>query len=158
MSAAGIVSVGLIIANIRGLVVESASVKISTRLVEKARFQALNSGDPAKGVVKIRGVLKRDLNADTELERRENEFNVMREIQKTATRNNRILALFMATVAFMILWFIGAVAFWKAEQGTGGLNWTYFEALYFAYTAQLTIGKLKRRSCRYFVADFVFLL
>ena len=33
-----------------------------------------------------------------------------------------------------------AVVFWYAEKGVGGQNWTYFEALYFTYTAQLTIG------------------
>jgi potassium channel subfamily K, other eukaryote len=135
----GIVFVGLIVANTRSLVLESASIKVSTRLVEKARYKAIKAGDPSNGVFKVR--LKRvDTNGSTELERREKEFNVMREVQTTAAHNNRIFALSMATMSFMILWFIGAVAFWQAEQATGGQNWSYFETVYFVYVAQLTIG------------------
>nr|POE75551.1 outward-rectifier potassium channel tok1 [Quercus suber] len=129
-----------IVANIRTLVIESGSVKVSTRLMEKARYHALKAGNPAEGFVKIRGTQRRDTNADTELERREKEFHIMRELQKTAAQNNRLLALALASSAFMILWFIGAVVFWQAEQSTGGQNWTYFEALYFTYVAQLTVG------------------
>ena len=74
----GILFVGVIIANIRTLVLESGSVKVSTRLVEKARYKAIKSGNPEEGILKVRGVKKRDTNAPTELERREKEFNIMR--------------------------------------------------------------------------------
>ena len=104
MSVGGIIFVGLIIANIRTLVLESTSVKVSTRLVEKARYRAIKAGDPADGIVKIRGVTKRDINASTELERREKEFNIMREIQAAAARNNRMFALALASAAFFVLW------------------------------------------------------
>jgi potassium channel subfamily K len=137
----GILFVGVIIANIRTLVLESGSVKVSTRLVEKARYKAIKRGNPDQGILKLRGVKKRDTNADTELERREKEFEVMREIQLQAANNNRLFALAFATVAFMFLWFIGAVAFWQAEStSVGGEPWTYFESLYFTFVAQLTIG------------------
>ena len=36
-----------------------------------------------------------------------------------------------------MLWFIGALVFYKAEAKQG---WTYFQSLYFAYTSLLTIG------------------
>lgn len=108
--------------------------------MEKARYKSLKYGSPADGIIKVSGTKRRDMNAPTELERREKEFDIMREVQKTAARSNRLLALTMATIAFMVLWFIGAVAFWRAEQATGGQNWSYFEALYFTYVAQLTIG------------------
>ncbi|KAK5131243.1 hypothetical protein LTR08_001212 [Meristemomyces frigidus] len=140
MSIGGIVFVGLIIANIRTLVLESVSIKVSTRLVEKARYKAIKSGNPAEGILKVRGLLRRDTNGSTELERRENEFNVMREVQRASALSNRVLVLALAMMAFMILWFVGAVCFWQAEQAVGGQNWTYFESLYFTYTAQLTIG------------------
>lgn len=107
LTVAGIVFVGLIIANIRSLVIESASVKVSTRLVELARYKALRSGNIQEGVVKVRGIIRRDTNAKTELERREKEFNVMREIQLVAAHNNRMLALGLSFLAFCILWFIG---------------------------------------------------
>lgn len=137
----GILFVGVIIANIRTLVLESGSVKVSTRLVEKARFKAIASGKPEEGILKIRGLYKRDTTAETELERREKEFDAMREIQRAAARNNRFFALAFATIAFIVLWFIGAAAFWKAEsKSVGGQQWSYFESLYFTFVAQLTIG------------------
>lgn len=37
-----------------------------------------------------------------------------------------------------LLWCVGAVGFWRAEQHTQGL--TYFQALYFCYVSLLTIG------------------
>jgi potassium channel subfamily K, other eukaryote len=92
-------------------------------------------------MLKIRGLYKRNTNADTELERREKEFSIMREIQAAAARNNRLFALVFAAMAFIILWFIGAIAFWKAESlSVDGQDWTYFESLYFTFVAQLTIG------------------
>ena len=103
----GILFVGVIIANIRTLVLESGSVKVSTRLVEKARYKTIERGNPEEGILKLRGVRKRDTNAPTELERREKEFNVMREIQQQAAHNNKLFSLAFSLVAFMILWFIG---------------------------------------------------
>ena len=137
----GILFVGVIVANIRTLVLESGSVKVSTRLVEKARYKAIKAGKPEEGILKLRGFRKRDTNAATELDRREKEFNAMREIQLQAAHNNRMFALAFAAIAFMILWFIGAVVFWQAEtKSVGGEPWSYFESLYFTFVAQLTIG------------------
>ena len=132
MAIGGILFVGVIIANIRTLVLESGSVKVSTRLVEKARYRAIQRGKPEDGILRMRGVVRRDTNAPTELGRRENEFNAMRDIQKEAAQNDRLFALTFSLVAFMILWFIGAVIFWQAEsKSPGGQNWSYFESLYF---------------------------
>ena len=139
-SVGGILFVGVIIANIRTLVLESGSVKVSTRMVEKARWKAVNHGNPSEGIVKLRGVTRRDTHGETEIERREKEFNIMREIQQLAAFNNRMFSLAFSLIAFMILWFIGAVIFWQASKATGGQNWTYFGSLYFTFVAQLTIG------------------
>ena len=86
---------------------------------EKARYTAIKSGN-AEGILRVRGLHRRDTNASTELERRENEFNVMREIQATSAHDNRLIVLFLAATAFLILWFVGAVCFWQAEQAVGG--------------------------------------
>lgn len=137
----GIIFVGVIIANIRTVVLESGSVKVSTRLVEKARARAIKHGKPEEGIFKIRGIRKRDTNAETELQRRKKEFRLMREIQKAAAMNHRLVSLGFASIAFIILWFIGGVAFWKAEsKSVGGQPWTYFDSIYFTFVAQLTIG------------------
>ena len=143
MAIGGILFVGLIIASIRTLVLESGSRKISTRTVEKARRKALQSGDPNTGQIKPQGSQSRQLeskSSTTEFDRRKQEFEIMREVQTQAARKNRLIALSISGSSFFLLWFLGAVVFWQAESATGGQNWSYFEALYFTYVALLTIG------------------
>ena len=65
-------------------------------------------------------------------------FDAMREIQYNTRRFKRYFALTMSVIAFGLLWCVGAVVFWQAEQYTQGL--TYFQALYFCYVSLLTIG------------------
>ena len=142
MAAGGILFVGLIIASVRTLVLESGSRKISTRMIEKARCKAIKKGDPATGTFRLRGYQTRQVDADvlTELQRREQEFNVMREVQRQAAHDNRMVALAVSVGSFLVLWIVGAVVFWQSEQGTGGGKWNYFEALYFTFVALVTIG------------------
>lgn len=139
----GILFVGLIIGSIRTLVLESGSQKISTRMVEKARHKALRSGNAKSGRLRLRGFQTRQIRLDdsvSELERRKQEFTIMREVQRQAGSDNRFLALTISASSFFGLWIFGAVIFWQAETATGGENWSYFQALYFSYTALLTIG------------------
>ncbi|GAB7357719.1 hypothetical protein MBLNU459_g0381t1 [Dothideomycetes sp. NU459] len=140
MAVGGILFVGLIIANIRTLVLESGSRKISTRMVEKARFKALKSGDPKNALLKLRGMDTRQIDAANELERRQQEFQIMRDVLDKAAYDNRMITLIVSASSFFILWLIGAVVFWQAEKGLGGEDWSYFEALYFTYVALLTVG------------------
>ncbi len=65
-------------------------------------------------------------------------FDAMRDIQRSTTNFKRYYALTMSIIAFGLLWCVGAVGFWQAEQRTQAL--TYFEALYFCYVSLLTIG------------------
>lgn len=134
MAIGGILFVGLIIANIRSLVLESCSRKINIRVIEKARASALAKGDPDRGEVRVKGIRKRrTIDGDTELQRREQEFMIMREILSSAAKQNRRITLAIATASFFLLWILGAVAFWEAESAVGGQGWSYFESLYFTY-------------------------
>lgn len=66
-------------------------------------------------------------------------FDAMRRIQRGTTRFKRWYALAMSITAFGLLWCVGAVVFWRAEQRVQpGI--TYFQALYFCYVSLLTIG------------------
>ncbi|KAK7518266.1 potassium channel-like protein [Phyllosticta citriasiana] len=65
-------------------------------------------------------------------------FDTMRKIQKRTANFRRWTALTLSILAFGILWLMGAVVFWQAEQETQGM--TYFQALYFCYVSLLTIG------------------
>ncbi|KAK8160182.1 hypothetical protein BC567DRAFT_27193 [Phyllosticta citribraziliensis] len=65
-------------------------------------------------------------------------FDTMRKIQQRTANFRRWTALTLSILAFGILWLMGAVVFWQAEQDTQGM--TYFQALYFCYVSLLTIG------------------
>ncbi|KAF2760520.1 voltage-gated potassium channel [Pseudovirgaria hyperparasitica] len=65
-------------------------------------------------------------------------FDAMRSIQKSTATYKKWWRLCVSIIAFGILWAVGAVVFWQAEQDTQGL--TYFQSLYFCYVSLLTIG------------------
>lgn len=140
MAIGGILFVGLIIGSIRTLVLSGGSTKVSRRMLERCRERALESVEHEGGTIRV-GLMRRQgvgKHLDDELEIRKHEFNLMRQVQKRAKRGNQLVALMLSGGAWLILWIIGAVVFWRAEMGTG--DWSYFEALYFAYVSFLTIG------------------
>ena len=130
----------MIIASIRTLALEGSATKVSIRTLEKAREKALERLDPGRGTISLGIFHKRDIgkNVSTELGRREQEFNLMREVQKKAASDNRWTALAVSSFAAFFLWFVGAAVFQQAELNSQG--WTYFESLYFTYVSLLTIG------------------
>lgn len=65
-------------------------------------------------------------------------FDAMRNIQQSTAKFKRWYALTLSVIAFGLVWCVGAVVFWRAEQREQGLS--YFEALYFCYVSLLTIG------------------
>ena len=135
----GIVMLGLAIGSIRSLVLERGKEKIQARMTEKKREQALKSIDVEQQTIRIDWfrVLTFSKKGKTESELREQEFQVMRKIQRSAESRRRWLSLAVSLTAAFTLWFIGAVVFWKSEAPQ---QWSYFVSLYFAYTSLLTIG------------------
>ncbi|EKG11661.1 Ion transport 2 [Macrophomina phaseolina MS6] len=136
----GILMVGLVVGSIRSLVLERGKAKLEARMTEIKREKVLKRIKPSKRTIKV-GMFKRiefSQEGLSEVERREQEFHVMRHIQKSAERKRRYTALGLSVVATCILWFVGAVVF-RASEGTHQ-GWTYFQALYFCYTSLLTIG------------------
>ena len=86
-------------------------------------------------------VLKRVRTRKTKLlvlKEEKDRFDAMRNIQHSTTRFKQYSGLSMSLIAFGILWCVGAVVFWQAEQKAQALS--YFEALYFCYVSLLTIG------------------
>ncbi|KAI9751887.1 MAG: hypothetical protein M4579_005844 [Chaenotheca gracillima] len=135
----GIVILGLVVGSIRSLILERGKHKIEARMVEKTREAVLRRSDPNKGKLKMTPFKKRELaNDDTnEADRRRLEFEAMRDIQRQATRNRQWTSLAISASAWFILWFVGAVVFYKSERPQ---EWTYFQALYYSYVSLLTIG------------------
>ncbi|KAL8928102.1 MAG: hypothetical protein Q9172_001012 [Xanthocarpia lactea] len=136
----GIVILGLVVGSIRSLVLERGKKKLGSRMIERKRVQLLKKmqkrGQQKKLTPIASGRQADDLGM-TERERRKFEFELMRKIQDQASQRQKWNALFVSGSAWLILWLVGAVVFWKAEHAQ---EWTYFGALYFAYTSLLTIG------------------
>ena len=136
----GIVILGLVVGSIRSLVLERGKKKLGSRMVERKRVQLLEKMQK-RGQQKKLTPIASERQADdlgmTERERRKFEFELMRKIQDNASQRQKWNALFVSSSAWLILWLVGAVVFWKAEHAQ---EWTYFGALYFAYTSLLTIG------------------
>ena len=140
MAVGGILFVGLIVASVKSLVLDAGSKKVSRRNMEKARRAAMKSFDPKTGMVRVNLFQKRSVGkaGSTEMERREQEFNLMRKAQANAKFVNALIAFLISLGFWLFLWFIGAVIFWQAELT--GSQWSFFEALYFTYVSFLTIG------------------
>ena len=136
----GIVILGLVIGSIRSLVLERGKKKLGSRLVEKKRELLLKRMIKKNKTDKLNPIQSKQHAEEvgmSERERRLAEFQLMREIQQQASTRQKWQALLISGSAWLFLWLIGAVVFYKAEHEQ---QWTYFQSLYFAYTTLLTIG------------------
>lgn len=147
----GIITVGLVVSSIRSLVLDRGAEKMSARVQEKTRARVVQQiaraeqkkhlpKKPMFGVPKdVAQELAREPEEDhvSELRRRKTEFEAMRRVQKMATRERLYVSLLVSVLAFAVLWFIGALVLMNTEKDQ---DWSYFAALYFAYTSILTIG------------------
>lgn len=136
----GVVILGLIISSIRTLMLESGRKKIGMALTDMTRNLLVREALSDRN--RLRGIIP-DLRSDgkqeelTERERSKREFITMRRVRQLASTQHKWLSLCLSLVVWLALWLIGAVVFWRVETDQ---SWTYFEALYFAYVALLTIG------------------
>jgi len=136
----GILILGLVIGSIRSLVLERGREKMAARIVEKRRKSAIQNVDDRKQTIKIGWMASADFSTDPSLspaQRREEEFNVMRKVQDIADRERSWFALGTSVLFALLLWLLGAYVFMHTEYTQ---QWTYFESVYFAYVALLTIG------------------
>ena len=136
----GIVILGLVIGSIRSLVLDRGKKKIDSRMLEKKRERFVKKMETSGDFSKLKPVSNEEearAAGIREYERRKQEFELMRTIQNQASTRQKWTALLVSSSAWFLLWFIGALVFYKAEAKQG---WTYFQSLYFAYTSLLTIG------------------
>ncbi|KAJ5220148.1 hypothetical protein N7468_009352 [Penicillium chermesinum] len=136
----GIVILGLIISSIRTLMLEHGRQKIGSAIADMTRKllvkEALSDRNRFRAIVPD---LRTDGNEEdmTEREKQKREFITMRRVRQIASVQHKWVSLCVSLIVWMALWLIGAVVFWRSETHQ---PWTYFEALYFAYTSLLTIG------------------
>lgn len=136
----GIVILGLVIGSIRSLVLDRGKKKLDSRMLEKRReslVEQMKSSEDATELNPVTNEKEARKAGMSEYERRRQEFELMRKIQNQASVRQRWTALLISSSAWFLLWFMGALVFYKAE---GKQGWTYFQSLYFAYTSLLTIG------------------
>ena len=136
----GIVILGLIISSIRTLTLEHGRQKISAILTDRTRRLLVKEASSEKN--RLPGLLPSlDPNdpaiAHDEREKHKREFITMRRVRQVAEVQHKWISLGISLTTWMVLWLIGAVVFWRSESY---FSWSYFEALYFAYTTLLTIG------------------
>ena len=116
----GIVVLGLVIGSIRSLVLERGKKKLGSRMIEKKREALLKSmlkkDDKAKLVPVTGETQAKTDDGLTERQRRKQEFVLMREIQERASLRQKWTALVISGSAWFVLWFVGAVVFWKTEH------------------------------------------
>jgi potassium channel subfamily K len=137
----GVVTLGLVIGSIRSLILERSKTKLSARMMEKKREDIVRQWEKDGKKVQVSLIQhSHDLTGEGkgELERREREFNVMRLVQQHAQTERKWMSLTLSLTSWFILWFIGAVVFWRAERLQQGL--TYYESMYYCYITLLTIG------------------
>lgn len=136
----GIVILGLVIGSIRSLVLERGKNKLASRMMERKRESLLKKLEKSGETHKVTPIESREQVQRarmSEKQRRKEEFELMRKIQQQTAIRQKWNALLISGSAWFFLWFIGALVFYFAEHEQG---WSYFEALYFAYTTLLTIG------------------
>lgn len=149
----GIISLGLVIGSIRSLVLDYGKARLDARIVERKRRRTLRrmtrqgkdeilvpiKDDPLTlSSVATESLALTESSARTEFDRREREFELMREIQETAARHRRWFAMCVSTGTWLVLWLVGAKVFEKCEARYQ--DWSYFDSFYFTFTSWTTIG------------------
>lgn len=140
----GVISLGLVIGSIRSLILDRGKHRLDARMLERQR-QLLIRRVLRKG---HGGVLEPidDGASDalpsnarwTEFERRRKEFQLMRKVQRQASKRERWTAMTVSFITWLLLWLIGAKIFQECEYPYQG--WSYFDGFYFSFTALTTIG------------------
>ncbi|KAJ9272641.1 hypothetical protein DTO212C5_1368 [Paecilomyces variotii] len=133
----GLLIIGLIIGSIRSLMLQKGSKKLAGRITEKTRRALLKRVLASYEDPRSFSPNANEDGSDDEVERRRREFLAMREVRRIAEIEQKWVSLVISLTVWMMFWLLGAVAFWRSERDRG---WTYFQALYFAYTSLLTIG------------------
>ncbi|KAJ6009436.1 hypothetical protein N7522_004452 [Penicillium canescens] len=137
----GIIILGLIISSIRTLMLETGRQKFGDMLTARThKFlikKAFSERSRLHRVVPALGKESAEAEGRSEREQRKREFIAMNQVRELATAQHKWLSLLISLTLWMAMWLIGAVVFWRSESAR---QWTYFEALYFAYTTLLTIG------------------
>ncbi|KAI1777115.1 voltage-gated potassium channel [Hypoxylon cercidicola] len=139
----GVISLGLVIGSIRSMILDRGKHRLDARMLERQR-QLLIRRIRQKGKGGIFEPIDEDADDSpsrsrwTEFERRQKEFQLMRKIQRQASKRRRWTAMAVSFSTWVVLWLVGAKIFQECEAPYQG--WSYFDGFYFAFTALTTVG------------------
>ncbi|KAJ5512825.1 hypothetical protein N7463_002377 [Penicillium fimorum] len=137
----GIIILGLIISSMRTLMLENGKQKIGNILTARTHKyllkEAFSDRSRVNGIIPSLGEKSAKAEGRSEREQHKREFIAMRQVRELANIQHKWLSLLVSFLLWMTIWLIGGVVFWRSESNA---KWSYFEALYFAYTSLLTIG------------------
>ncbi|TGJ88199.1 hypothetical protein E0Z10_g605 [Xylaria hypoxylon] len=148
----GVTTLGLVIGSIRSLMLDRGKNRLDARILEKKRRRLVRRLMRSNKAEILEPIEEEDAdyysnstNHDrlrksptAELERRHDEFHLMRKIQDQASKRRRWMAMGVSTTTWAVLWLVGAKIFQECEAPYQ--NWSYFDGVYFSFQAMTTIG------------------
>lgn len=145
----GVISLGLVIASIRSLLLERGRKRVDARMEEKKRRQTVRSmaqrgqDSVLEPIIEERALSTSPNSQETvspanEYERRRAEFDLMRKIQEQAGTRRKWVAMGTSAGTWLVLWLVGAAIFQQCEMPYQ--HWSYFTAFYFCFASFTTIG------------------
>ncbi|KAM3478090.1 hypothetical protein MY5147_002377 [Beauveria neobassiana] len=139
----GVISLGLVIASIRSMILDRARRRVGIRMEEKTRRKLVRTLTKS-GNDTILNPMSGEVTAlsphvTNEYERRKVEFELMRNIQDRALVWRQWMDLSASFGTLIVLWLIGALVFWSTERHYQE-QWSYFDSFYLCFVSLTTIG------------------
>ncbi|KAM3505060.1 hypothetical protein MY11210_008122 [Beauveria gryllotalpidicola] len=139
----GVVSLGLVIASIRSMILDRARRRVAIRMEEKTRRKLVRTLTKS-GNDTILNPMSGEVTAlsphvTNEYERRKVEFELMRNIQDRALAWRQWMDLSASFGTLIVLWLIGALVFWSTERHYQD-QWSYFDSFYLCFVSLTTVG------------------
>ncbi|KAI1380363.1 voltage-gated potassium channel [Hypoxylon crocopeplum] len=144
----GVISLGLVIGSIRSMILDRGKHRLDARMLERQRRLLIRRIKRKGHGGVLEPIDEEDLDTSPDLdgsrarwkefERRQKEFQLMRKIQRQASKRERWTAMAVSSSTWIVLWLVGAKIFQECEYPYQG--WSYFDGFYFAFTALTTVG------------------
>lgn len=139
----GVISLGLVIASIRSMILDRARRRVGIRMEEKTRRKLVRSltKEGKDTILKPMSGQEPALSphVTNEYERRRVEFELMRQIQDRALSWRQWMDLTTSFGTLIVLWLVGALVFWVTERRYQD-SWSYFDSFYLCFVSLTTIG------------------
>ncbi|XWX01943.1 hypothetical protein V2A60_009975 [Cordyceps javanica] len=139
----GVISLGLVIASIRSMILDRARRRVGIRMEEKTRRKLVRTLTKTGKDTILNPISGEDAvlssHITNEYERRKVEFELMRSIQDRALAWRQWMDLSASFGTLIVLWLIGALVFWSTERHYQD-QWSYFDSFYLCFVSLTTIG------------------